>query len=570
MTIEERDNSFEVPDLSQDGVFALIDEFYGATPPRATDTATEQASAFGDDDFADLMQNLDDIEKFAQLPDTNVPMPDAFPSFHTTNLPNGVLSVALAPRSEMSEDRTASLPTSSMQDESPPELGADKPITTSPDFTSGAERLEQQHVQASLSNTSTHDVSATRHSPTPPGTEPPASDPANGTAICEEQQLQTPSMPDLPMHGTSHLSHCSTSNNRKPPVASTGLTPAPSIAGQRTLKTPIQATAQHVTNSTHLGTVPPSTGGDRSSLQGEMRQEEHELLSSEVGSLPPFPGFQMGDDPDRNASERHLREAHDLENSGNIAEQQAAASANSPPKQELGLPLPPLKNSPEGQALSVIDKPAPIASKRVRRASSPLNMPAKRPRQLPWIQVKRKAEVTEASPIEESDSSLTDISLSLLGTRAAPPEQIGKSANTAMDETHHRTAHERKDSFATELREFKQEPPSSPVKNTKTPEQKPAKPKAAPKRKRNDTATASASPAPSKATKVTKTASTHAKAKKPGNELKGIIEAGILGDVLKNKGSRKTRGQQKASDSAKPDAALAAKRRHTGQVNYKE
>lgn len=563
MHIEDRDNPIMVPDLNQDQAFAIFDDFFGTSPPPPA----TQAPDFGDDEFANMMENLEDIEKNMQLSDSDLPMRDVIPTLHSTGLLEHASSA------------------------------------TSPALRNAAGASSDQHPQtSSLPKLPMHDMSPSLHVAKPIDIELPAASPAIDE-MAHEAHDHTPSLSELPMqdappsNGPLKAAKIESSLNTpdlalRLPKSEKQRSGTPTLRKEQYPQTPAQSLARQMMGSPRGGSTAPSSSGHRSSMQGEMRQEEEELSNGDLGSLPPFPGFlaggdgQIGNAIDSPLAADHREGMRDLSSSRDIGRQTVTASAKSFPGQEAATPLLSLlRTAPPGSIDPAIRPAALQGLKRGRNSPPPRLPPGKKTRHLspepsyesPQPTASRSVNHSQFIRIEESDSSLTDLSLTeLLSTS---PAQINEQVAPFTQMPPRDSPHRRKDSFASSLREFKAEEPSSPVKYADVAEAESTKPKTTPKKKRNDAhivtsspASTKASPALAKGTKVTKP-SGKTKAKQPTpikNDLRGIIEAGVLRDVLKNKGPRQTRGQHKATESIKPDAASAAKGRHTRQVNYKE
>ncbi|CZT22392.1 uncharacterized protein RCC_08262 [Ramularia collo-cygni] len=527
---EDEADSFVVPRMAQDEVFDLIDDFYGASPPRPTTPGPD----FGDAEFVDMMENLEEIEKSALNPDSDLEMHDVSPSLHAASaldIESSAVSPALAPTSErepsgdnddhMSYDAS---PSPTVQMAHLVDVDASAP-STSP-------KTRQRHHSPSLPVWPTNDASHLRQSPD--------ASPSQSSAMPPQITLET----KTPQHQHPHTPVLPFTGNMKGPVRGSS--------------------------------VGFSTGGHRSSMQGEMREEEQELTNGDLGDLPPFTGFQKvcngssGDKVDSLLAEGHSKAARDLSSSRDIVAKQVTAAVKPVLVKHEAVSQPPIDVAAMGREDSQLGSAATKNLKRSRHDSSPFNAPAKKARhhspilssEPSQIPPKQDANGTKATLVEESDSSLTDISLSAI--LAETPEQLGQQIEPPAVFPPQSDKRERKDSVAMSLRDFKAEITSSPVNEEAVAKHTTATPKVSPKRKRSrPAASANSGPTASK---------TSGKNKKPapGFDLKGITEAGILGDVLKSKGPRQTRGQQKAIADIRPDPAQAAKRRHTDHINYKE
>lgn len=551
--VEDDEDSLIVHEMDQDEVFRLIDNFYDDPLPRPATPASE----FVDDEFAGLMDDLEEIENSTQQFDSDVVMHGVSSPLHSTIL--GDQEPQGTPHTQPHTPTTApemigNHHTEALHDAIPPSslpmthLADGKTLATGPEITE-----ERQPQIDPLSEASVREAASLPHSPEPlegrTWSSPPSLPSAVESDVSQDQDSQTPSLP------------------------------------------PVGRLLENARGSS----LAPSTGGHRSSMHGEMRQEEEELSKSELGDLPPFPGFQTKGNVatehaiDSSAVKGNRAGSYDLSSSRDIG------VAKSLSKQQMASLPPSLGTKVTDKAA---ESPLSLAAtknlKRGRQASSPSFTPAKKARRLspapalepPQVLVKQAAKVTKGAHVDESESSLSEISLSAI--QAMTPEQNNGQPVPKTDTPMRDTNRERKDSVATSLQAFKAETPISPDEEETAVKQAPAKSKTAPKQKRNTKqTTSSASPAPTKATKITKVTKTAAKTKKPTAlalkaatptksgkaapyELKNIIEAGVLSDVFKHKGPRQTRGEKKALAETRPDPAQAAKRRHTDVKNYKE
>lgn len=542
LRLSDHDDSLVVPNLAQDEAFALIDAFYGPSPAQSS--APAPVSDFNDDDFANLMQGLDEIEKSTKLPDCDSLMPDGL-SAHRKR-PAAIASAAAA---------------------------------TSSTFESG-------HIQPSKPDLSMRDASSSPHSGLSNpllnvSTKIPLTEIATSLQSSEILHAKALGLPQsLPLNAPPAASSPKVFDG-EPSASSPTLPLAPAMAAGHQFETPTLPPTNLIFGSGRASSRAPSSGGHRSSMQGEMRQEEEELASGDLGTLPPFPDLRTntehltGQAEDSVSMEGHRLKSYDLSSSLDINKQHLRTllqlshkhDATSPP------PLVDLHQSGNAKMFSVSDGRRDSV---LVETSSPSGAPVTKARRLPWMNpseslskpAEKSTQAAKPLRLSDSDSSLTDVSLSAI--LAGSPGPPGEQPSVPTDNPLRTNKQERKGSVATSLHDSKSEPPLSPVKDKTSAKRKPSKPKAANKRKRNDAPASGASPASEKSSKIAKTIVKDKKLAPVKRDLKGIIEAGVLGDVLGNKGGRRTRGQQTALENSRPDPALAAKSRHTEQINYKE
>lgn len=545
-----------VPDMDQNEVFHMIDDFYGTSPPPPSPAPVLDISGDGLDT---LMEDLEDVEQSALQLDSDVVMHDASSPMSSARPIEREPSVVYAP-------------------------AADAELN---------DRHDQigPNASPSLAMELVSDPKATTTSPLL----------VNEPNAAEAQQLHTSSPVDSPMEDALPMLHSPTSSRKDQSAATPQLNLQPIVPQHEHLQTPVLPIAEHMRQLVRGSSIVPSSEGHRSSMQGQMREEEkeQELTDGEEEDDPlPFPGFHAdGNIPSSDANGSMLGEGgqqktYDLSDTLDIDQQEFTANAQASPGPHVASQLTSLYPTTTGKApVSPLGQAANKSLKRGRESSSPEFVPAKRVKKVSpesavirsQVPTEQTIEAPKATHTEDPDSSLTDISLSEI--MAMTPEQSGEQMATQTNTALPSTNPERKDSVAPFIREFKAEAPSSPANEEAVVKDTPAKPKATPKRKRpskpsvkaspaatknNAAAETTASPVSAKAVKVTKTAAKGKKAAPVKHDLKGIISEKVLGDVLKDRGPAKTRAAKKKVADAKPDPALAAKSRHKTVVNYKD